>query len=344
MVSLDSKAAEPHEAEQANEGGPAVLEADTPWVQVVVQGVPAEPLVDSLKSEQASFWEALGSTGNGPTEKRYQQPTHRGGKEGTGPRQKGKAKAKEAANAAVDDDGVWMAQVEANLESFKAEFTELGLGSSTAPVSAGCWLSDDDEDFLEAEEDGTISDAASVPTMEDLLATANDTSDTDSYEYTPSDLDGIEYFMRCLQGSDSDSDSDHESMPDLQAVSDSDSDCDSMPDLQCASDSEDEEDGESDAECSPNFFAYNSSDCECDIPRSTSPDGPDHPPPSFEEDIADWVEISVNEWLSNQMDTAEEKITSSFDTAMLANTPDVETEVSVELENPSNRSSGRVNS
>ncbi|KAJ7712376.1 hypothetical protein B0H16DRAFT_1744214 [Mycena metata] len=224
-----------------------------------------------------------------------------------------------------------MAQVKANLRLFSSEFAELAEGSGTAHVSAGCWLSDDNEDFFESKEDGNVSNAVSIPTMEDLLATANDTSDTESYEYTPSDLDGVEYFLQLLQ--ESDSDSDHESMPDLQAVSDSDSNCDSMPDLQCASDSDDEEDGERDAECSPNFSAYNSSDCECDIPRTTSVYGPDRPPPSFEDDhsdIADWVEISVNEWLSNQMDTEEEKITLSFDTAMLANTagtPNIETEL-----------------
>ncbi|KAJ6620917.1 hypothetical protein B0H10DRAFT_2432638 [Mycena sp. CBHHK59/15] len=57
--------------------------------------------------------------------------------------------------------------------------------------SAGYWLSDyDDEDFFEDEEDGTVSDTTSVPTMEDLLAVANGLADTDDTgsEYTPSDL------------------------------------------------------------------------------------------------------------------------------------------------------------
>ncbi|KAJ6465672.1 hypothetical protein DFH09DRAFT_1225156 [Mycena vulgaris] len=48
--------------------GPAVLEADSPWVQLVVHGVPAQPLVTSLEFEQEEFWTALESTGNGPAE------------------------------------------------------------------------------------------------------------------------------------------------------------------------------------------------------------------------------------------------------------------------------------
>ncbi|KAJ7888223.1 hypothetical protein B0H13DRAFT_2333573 [Mycena leptocephala] len=48
--------------------GPAVLELDTPWVPVVVHGIPARPLVDSLKFEQEGFWTALECTGNGPAE------------------------------------------------------------------------------------------------------------------------------------------------------------------------------------------------------------------------------------------------------------------------------------
>ncbi|KAJ6602588.1 hypothetical protein DFH09DRAFT_1125162, partial [Mycena vulgaris] len=39
--------------------GPAVLEADSPWVQLVVHGVPAQPLVTSLEFEQEEFWTAL---------------------------------------------------------------------------------------------------------------------------------------------------------------------------------------------------------------------------------------------------------------------------------------------
>ncbi|KAJ7671142.1 hypothetical protein B0H17DRAFT_1141584 [Mycena rosella] len=46
----------------------AVLEADTPWVQLVIHGVPAKPLVGSLEFAQEGFWSALESTGNGPTE------------------------------------------------------------------------------------------------------------------------------------------------------------------------------------------------------------------------------------------------------------------------------------
>ncbi|KAJ6552123.1 hypothetical protein DFH09DRAFT_1086242 [Mycena vulgaris] len=48
--------------------GAAVLEADAPWVQVVIHGVPAKPLVGSLEFAQEGFWSALESTGNGPTE------------------------------------------------------------------------------------------------------------------------------------------------------------------------------------------------------------------------------------------------------------------------------------
>ncbi|KAF7345981.1 Retrovirus-related Pol polyprotein from transposon TNT 1-94 [Mycena venus] len=160
-----------------------------------------------------------------------------GGKEGKGPQGKGKGKGKESANAAAnkDNDGVWMAQVEANLQSFAAGFEALkqGNGSGTsAQGSAGCWLSDyDDEDFFENEEDGSISDVALLPELQDLLETA------------------------------------------LGAMGSN------------ASDNSDN-------------FAY-------------------------------WVEISVNEWISNQ-ENKEENITSSFDTAMLASdagTPNVETEL-----------------
>ncbi|KAJ7847963.1 hypothetical protein B0H13DRAFT_2362179 [Mycena leptocephala] len=35
--------------------GPAVLEADSPWVQVVVHGIPGPPLIDFLKFEQEDF-------------------------------------------------------------------------------------------------------------------------------------------------------------------------------------------------------------------------------------------------------------------------------------------------
>jgi mRNA-degrading endonuclease toxin of MazEF toxin-antitoxin module len=48
------------------------------------------------------------------------------------------------------------------------------------------------------------------------------------------------------------------------------------------------------------------------------------------EDVADWVEISVNEWLRNQEEPEEENITLTYDSAMLANeggTPGVETEL-----------------
>ncbi|KAJ7731446.1 hypothetical protein DFH07DRAFT_968767 [Mycena maculata] len=48
--------------------GPAVLETDSPWVQVVVHDIPAQPLVDSLKFEREDFWAALKSTGNDATE------------------------------------------------------------------------------------------------------------------------------------------------------------------------------------------------------------------------------------------------------------------------------------
>ncbi|KAJ7436366.1 hypothetical protein B0H11DRAFT_2294901 [Mycena galericulata] len=48
--------------------GPAVLESDTPWIPVVVHGIPARALVDSLKSDQEDFWTALEGTGNGPAE------------------------------------------------------------------------------------------------------------------------------------------------------------------------------------------------------------------------------------------------------------------------------------
>ncbi|KAJ7882696.1 hypothetical protein B0H13DRAFT_1890788 [Mycena leptocephala] len=48
--------------------GPAVLELDTPWVPVVVHGIPARSLVDSLKFAQKDFWTALKVTGNGPAE------------------------------------------------------------------------------------------------------------------------------------------------------------------------------------------------------------------------------------------------------------------------------------
>ncbi|KAJ7830599.1 hypothetical protein B0H13DRAFT_1915863 [Mycena leptocephala] len=48
--------------------GAAVLEAAAPWIQVVVHGVPAKPLVGSLEFGQEGFWSALESTGNGPTE------------------------------------------------------------------------------------------------------------------------------------------------------------------------------------------------------------------------------------------------------------------------------------
>ncbi|KAJ7739787.1 hypothetical protein DFH07DRAFT_965587 [Mycena maculata] len=48
--------------------GPAVLETDSPWVQVVVHDIPARPLVDSLRFEREDFWAALESTGNGATE------------------------------------------------------------------------------------------------------------------------------------------------------------------------------------------------------------------------------------------------------------------------------------
>ncbi|KAJ7909569.1 hypothetical protein B0H13DRAFT_1877616 [Mycena leptocephala] len=48
--------------------GPAVLEVDAPWAQVVAHGIPAEPLVDSLKFEQEDFWTALEATGNGQAE------------------------------------------------------------------------------------------------------------------------------------------------------------------------------------------------------------------------------------------------------------------------------------
>ena len=207
-----------------------------------------------------------------------------GGKEGTGPRQKGKGKAKEAANTATDkdDDGVWMAQVQTNLQLFKEEWGSLVEGNSDTPHSsastAGCWLSDyDDEDFFEAEEDGSVNVG--------LIATMDST------------------------GTDSDS------MPDLQSVSDSDSECDSMPDLQSVSDSSEEEEEE-----------YNSRG---EISRTASPDGLDHPLQHLT-DFIDSVEVSVNKWLSNQEDIEEENITSSFDTAMLANeagTPGVETEL-----------------
>ncbi|KAJ7909548.1 hypothetical protein B0H13DRAFT_2330254 [Mycena leptocephala] len=36
--------------------GSAVLELDSPWIPVVVHGVPAQPLVESLKFEQEDFW------------------------------------------------------------------------------------------------------------------------------------------------------------------------------------------------------------------------------------------------------------------------------------------------
>ncbi|KAJ7937570.1 hypothetical protein B0H13DRAFT_2302733 [Mycena leptocephala] len=48
--------------------GLAVLEADYPWVPVVVHGVPAQALVESLKFEQEDVWTALKGTGNGPAE------------------------------------------------------------------------------------------------------------------------------------------------------------------------------------------------------------------------------------------------------------------------------------
>ncbi|KAJ6602317.1 hypothetical protein B0H10DRAFT_1958077 [Mycena sp. CBHHK59/15] len=48
--------------------GTTVLEADTPWVQVVIHGVPAKPLVGSLECAQEGFWSVLESTGNGPME------------------------------------------------------------------------------------------------------------------------------------------------------------------------------------------------------------------------------------------------------------------------------------
>ncbi|KAJ7262609.1 hypothetical protein C8J57DRAFT_1513605 [Mycena rebaudengoi] len=48
--------------------GPAVLELDTPWLPVVVHGIPALPLLESLKHEREDFWFALEQTGNGPSE------------------------------------------------------------------------------------------------------------------------------------------------------------------------------------------------------------------------------------------------------------------------------------
>jgi hypothetical protein len=260
-----------------------------------------------------------------------------GGKEGTGPRQKGKGKGKDSANTAAekDDGGVWMVQVESNLALFKGEWESLTKGdgntSQSSAGTAGCWLSDyNDEDFFEDEEDGSVSNMASVPTMEDLLAMASGTADTDNIEseYSPSDLDGIDYFLRLLN---SESDSEDESMPDLQCMSDSNSKGDSMPDLQSVANSSDSEEEandnleESDAESLPDFFsAY--SDCKCDenISRTALLDGPDCLPQHLADDMADWVEISVSEWLSNQEDHEEEKITSSFDSAMLANDGGIE--------------------
>ncbi|KAJ7436182.1 hypothetical protein FB451DRAFT_1307892, partial [Mycena latifolia] len=48
--------------------GPAVLEVDSPWVSLVLHGVPAAPLLDSLKFEQEGFWTTLETTGNSATE------------------------------------------------------------------------------------------------------------------------------------------------------------------------------------------------------------------------------------------------------------------------------------
>ncbi|KAJ6486275.1 hypothetical protein DFH09DRAFT_1106137 [Mycena vulgaris] len=50
------------------ETGPAVLEVDAPWIPVVVHGITAQPLVESLKHQQEGFWTALEATGNGPVE------------------------------------------------------------------------------------------------------------------------------------------------------------------------------------------------------------------------------------------------------------------------------------
>ncbi|KAJ7934428.1 hypothetical protein B0H13DRAFT_2305856 [Mycena leptocephala] len=44
--------------------GPAVLEVDAPWVQVVVHGIPAQPLAASMKFQQEDFWTALETMGN----------------------------------------------------------------------------------------------------------------------------------------------------------------------------------------------------------------------------------------------------------------------------------------
>ncbi|KAJ7730011.1 hypothetical protein DFH07DRAFT_781778 [Mycena maculata] len=178
-----------------------------------------------------------------------------------------------------------MAEVDTNLLLFQEEWAGLTpVDGNAAQSTASCWLSDyDDEDFIEDEEDGAISDAASVPTIEDLLATADgcmsDADDSDS-DYTPSEAAGVAFFLRCLQESNSEDESEDSSMPDLQSVSDSDSECDSTPDLQSVSDSmdwEEEQDlGESDAESLPSFFSAYEADCNCDekISHTASPDGP----------------------------------------------------------------------
>ncbi|KAJ7726794.1 hypothetical protein B0H16DRAFT_1471263 [Mycena metata] len=224
-------------------------------------------------------------------------------------------------------------EVETNLEQFQNEWAGLTpVDSNTAQSSASAWLSDyDDEDFFEGEEDGTV-DAATVPTMEDLLATANGPTDMAESNYALSDLEGIAYFMQLLDASDSDSEDG--SMPDLEAVSDSNSEADSMPDLECESESDLEKEEimeESDTESLPDFLStYSDNECDCNVGRTASLNGPDCLPTSFTDDLAEWVEISVNEWISNQEDIEEEKITSSFDSAMLANeagTPDAETEL-----------------
>lgn len=145
----------------------------------------------------------------------------------------------------------------------------------------------------------------------------------DDIEYTPSELDGVEYFLH----------GDGESMLDLQNISESNSDGESMPDLESVSDSEEDFDmGDSDAESLSDLFDNHLSDNKCDanINRPASQDGEDRPLSSLTDDLADWVKVSINKWIINQQDTAEEQNTSSFDTAILANeagSPEVEKEL-----------------
>ncbi|KAJ7674305.1 hypothetical protein B0H17DRAFT_1208107 [Mycena rosella] len=130
--------------------------------------------------------------------------------------------ARNGGKKSSDDDGVWMVQVETNLLLFQEEWAGLTeIDGKAAEISASCLLSDyDDEDFFEAEEDGTVSDAASIPET-DLQDAQEYSTDTDDSDFTPSELEGIRYFLRCLQESDNEDgeNGEDDSMPDLENVS-----------------------------------------------------------------------------------------------------------------------------